>query len=51
MGRLWGGHVRVVRLLLEKGADAEARDKYGKTALDLAERNGKTKVVDLLRAK
>ena len=38
----------VVRLLLKKGADIEARDRYGRTALVSAVNGGKPQVVDLL---
>lgn len=43
------GHVDVVEALLGAGADAEARDGNGRTALDVASHNRKSDVVALLR--
>ncbi|MCJ1270776.1 hypothetical protein MMC22_010673 [Lobaria immixta] len=43
-----GGHQAVVWLLLEKGADVNARNKYGKTALYEAVQHGHEAVVRLL---
>ncbi|MBW1762718.1 MAG: ankyrin repeat domain-containing protein, partial [Deltaproteobacteria bacterium] len=37
-----------VRLLLAKGADANARDQGGRTALVMAKKLGRTEVVELL---
>jgi ankyrin repeat protein len=45
------GHEAVVRLLLEKGADVEAKAKYGETALSWAAANGHEAVVRLLLEK
>jgi ankyrin repeat protein len=42
--------VDAVRTLLDRGASLGARGPDGETALDLAERNGPTRVVDLLTA-
>ena len=42
------GHLAIVKRLLQKGADPSLRDKYGKTALDLARERGKNEVVALL---
>lgn len=42
------GHDAVVRLLLDKGADTEVRDKYGQTPLRLAIERGHEAVVRLL---
>ena len=39
----------IVRLLMAKGADVNARDKAGRTALDWAVRQGETEVVRVLR--
>jgi ankyrin repeat protein len=39
------GHAKVVRLLLAAGANVNAQDRWGETALMLAERTGKTGVV------
>ena len=43
------GHEAVVRLLLERGADASAADKRGQTAADLAQKGGHAAVVILLQ--
>jgi ankyrin repeat protein len=51
---LWAaknGQIEVVKLLLEKGANSEAKDKSDRTALMLAVANGKTDVAALLREK
>ncbi len=40
------GHAAVVRLLLEKGALADARNNKGSTALMFAAREGNTEVVE-----
>ncbi|KAI8497124.1 hypothetical protein Bbelb_250730 [Branchiostoma belcheri] len=42
------GHTRVVKLLIQHGADVGAKDKYGQTALHLASRHGRTWVVEML---
>jgi ankyrin repeat protein len=42
------GHEAVVRLLLEKGADLNAKTRDGKTALHLAAEEGHETVVQLL---
>ena len=42
------GKADLVRLLLEEGADAHAKDSLGYTALDCARNWGKTEVVELL---
>lgn len=42
------GHEAVVRLLVEKGADLEAKNYYGMTALDVAAEKGHTALVQLL---
>ena len=44
------GHVEIVVLLLEQGAEVNRADKYGSTALRLAEHRGRTGVVEILRA-
>ena len=43
------GELEVVRLLLEHGADVEAKKNDGKTALQEAADEGDDKVVKLLR--
>jgi ankyrin repeat protein len=45
------GHEAVVRLLLEKGADVEAKTTFGETALPIAARGGHEAVVRLLLEK
>jgi uncharacterized protein len=42
------GNTDVVKLLLEKGADANVKSVNGKTALDAAKRMGYTDIVQLL---
>ena len=43
-----GRHEAVVRLLLEKGADLEAKDSNGLTALQVASKKGHIAVMQLL---
>lgn len=45
------GHIEVIKLLLEKGADIEAADSNGRTLLYRASLNGHDKVVKLLLEK
>ena len=42
--------VELVKLLLESGADPNARQQMGYTPLDAARQNGDTEIIDLLRA-
>ena len=42
------GHLEVVRLLLEKGADPSAQNAKGRTALMLASNNGHSEVIKVL---
>ena len=42
------GQVSIVRLLLEEGAETEARNKVGETALIVASKLGYTEIVELL---
>lgn len=42
------GHEKVVKVLLTNGADKEITNKFGDTALDIAEENGKEEVIKLL---
>jgi ankyrin repeat protein len=44
----WSGNIDGVRLLLERGADRNAKDREGKTALDYARENNRREVVGLL---
>ena len=44
----WEGEAEVVKLLLDRGANIEARDKYGNTALLLSAGHGQAEVVSLL---
>nr|WP_297278145.1 ankyrin repeat domain-containing protein [uncultured Brachyspira sp.] len=39
------GHLEVVKLLIDKGADVNAKDDYNRTALMLASSNGHLEVV------
>ena len=42
------GHVEVVRLLLEHGADLRARDRSGKTPSEVASQYERLEIVQLL---
>ena len=42
------GHTDIVRFLLDKGADAHAKDAYGQTAVDTAAKHGHKLAVELL---
>ncbi len=42
------GNVQVIRSLLEKGADINAKDNKGMTALDIAKDKGYVKLIYLL---
>ena len=48
MDASWNGHLTVVKLLLVSGANVNARDKEGSTALLGAARQGRTEVVSTL---
>jgi uncharacterized protein len=43
------GHLEVVRLLLENGANPNLRDEFDKTPLELAEENGHFEVAEFVR--
>ena len=45
------GHEAIVQLLLEGGADREAKDSGGETALEKARRNGHDGIVRLLEVR
>ena len=45
------GHTETVTALLAQGADVNAQDKYGATALILAAQNGYAETVETLSAK
>jgi ankyrin repeat protein len=42
------GHEKVIKVLLANRADKELTNKFGDTALDIAEENGKKEVIELL---
>ncbi|NCD22468.1 MAG: ankyrin repeat domain-containing protein, partial [Spartobacteria bacterium] len=44
-----GGHLEIVRFLLERGADVNARNEYGKTPLCLAALDHRDDVVACLQ--
>jgi len=46
----FGGNPRIVELLLEKGADANTKDKNGSTPLDYATFLQRDRIVPLLKA-
>lgn len=43
-----GGHVDIVRMLLERKADANVADRVGKTAMVYASGSGHTRIVEML---
>lgn len=45
------GHITIVRELLDKGANIEAKNDLGRTPLCFAVRNGHEHIVQLLRAR
>ena len=51
MGTSFEGHLDIAKLLLDKGADVNAKSKDGDTALMAASEKGHTKIVELLKAR
>jgi len=50
MEAAYKNEIGTVKLLIENGADLNAKDKNGETALELAKRKGYENVVKLLRS-
>ncbi|MCL2085243.1 MAG: ankyrin repeat domain-containing protein [Oscillospiraceae bacterium] len=54
MAAAWKGYqtdsAAIIELLIKHGADVNATDRYGSSAVRLAHRKGLTKIVDLLKA-
>ena len=44
-----GGHAQVVKVLLENGADAKAKNREGRTSSSLAKKKGHNEIANLLR--
>ena len=49
MGAAVNGDSEIVQALLAKGAKVNEKNKDGKTALRIAEENGHTEIVELLK--
>jgi len=49
MAAIAGGHIAIVKLLLEYGADPKLKDAAGHDALQLAEIDGKREILGVLR--
>ena len=49
LGAAYNGHTDIVKILLEAGADVNARDGYGLTALQLAEKYRRAEIVEILK--
>jgi ankyrin repeat protein len=43
------GHLEIVKALIAAGADMNALENYGRSALGIARRKNHTKIVDFLR--
>ena len=50
MAAEWEKNIDIVRLLIDKGADVNAKAKNGDTALKLAKTKGHTRIVEFLKA-
>ncbi|MGO9117344.1 MAG: ankyrin repeat domain-containing protein [Desulfomonilaceae bacterium] len=50
MAAEWGKNFKIVRHLIDKGADVNAKAKNGDTALKLAKTKGHARIVELLKA-
>ena len=48
MNAAWKGHTAIAQLLIDKGADVNARGNKGSTALMIAASNGHTDIVKAL---
>ena len=48
MHAAWFGHIDVMRILIDKGADVNAKNKNGATALILAADKGNAEIVSFL---
>ena len=46
----WHGHKELVALLLQKGADIQAKTDQGKTSLSIAEEQDEHEIAELLRS-
>ena len=44
------GHIDIVETLLARGANVNAEDDYGQTALYFAKKNSKTEIIEMLEA-
>lgn len=49
MASAWSGRIDVARILLDNGANAAARDKTGRSALDIARSAGRAEMISLLQ--
>jgi ankyrin repeat protein len=49
MGAAKKGHIDIVKVLIASGADLNAKDNYGNTALKLAANAGHIEIVELLK--
>ena len=49
-GAAKSGHEKVVKLLLDKGANVNMKNRDGQTALDVAQEKGHKEIVKILKA-